>query len=42
MRSEAPTWRVGADGIQVENVVLLGFHHVSKGSWQVSLGLEQT
>ena len=38
-----PEWRVGfdANAIHPEDVVLLGLHHISQGSWQPSLGLRR-
>ncbi|KIP09257.1 hypothetical protein PHLGIDRAFT_338563 [Phlebiopsis gigantea 11061_1 CR5-6] len=38
---KSPEWRVGPDAIRPEDVVLLGLHNISQGSWQPSLGLKR-
>ena len=36
-----PEWRVGPNAIRPEDVILLGLHNISQGSWQPSLGLKR-
>jgi len=33
------TWRIGADGIRIEDIVLVSLHRMSQGSWQPKLCL---
>ena len=34
-----PRWRVGAEHIKLEDLMLVGLQHVSMGSWQAHLRL---
>lgn len=34
-------WRVGAQYIKVEDLILVSLHHVSKGSWQPQFRLRR-
>jgi hypothetical protein len=36
-----PNWRVGSRGITSSNIILIGFIHVSQGSWQPILELDR-
>jgi hypothetical protein len=37
---QKPNWRVGRGGITSSNIILIGFIHVSQGSWQPILELD--
>ncbi|KIJ62032.1 hypothetical protein HYDPIDRAFT_95443 [Hydnomerulius pinastri MD-312] len=37
-----PRWKVGSRHIQVEDLILVSLHHVSKGSWQPQFRMRRT
>lgn len=36
-----PMWRISADGIKFEDIILVSLNHVSQGSWQPELRLRR-
>ena len=39
---EDPRWKVGPGHITIDDLVLVGLQHVSKGSWQCHLRLNRS